>query len=586
MDWGTMNSLLVKTVLVVLNWSLAAIFLYLRIRGGKGPMTMSQKWALTGLSWLFILNSTSITLEYLDIYLRGSTSFDLMFYIQRIKRNVDVITGLTFLIVGLVYPRPFTNWKRLRMMLFGLFLFMFALVFLQVQIDQMMDQEMWQVMNISGVTYVLGWFLPVVLWLPLYEAESSTSGRMVLTLFIWAFMSMVFIADTGKILKIFVNLGSFTAYSFLSMMLYFYVAIRLLLILYKRRANWERPEWINIGFMCVCSFFGVLLMIFGYDANSIKNYGTLLFITNNVPWTVLRPALFVYVILKFQIFGPQFRVEKYLSFVLGVVGSMSMLVLVSYIPGLDLTVLLVLGIVVGLVLFVPFLRLADRIISEFLPLTSKEERATMLEKRATYLTSLQTAVVAGAIDLPEDEVALTQQRGLLGISQREHDLLMDSFIARESLTAKSAPMVTEVFLIHIDGRPLVHEAAKSVDGKELGPEKDSDIMAGMLTAIRDYVQEGLRMGGTARTSLDAIKYGDYALIIETEERLVLAAVVKGQDSPELRQVLRDELMIIKKRYGKDLMHWDGDLDKAEGAQKDLKSFIDVQSSKKVRTLQL
>jgi hypothetical protein len=404
---------------------------------------------------------------------------------------------------------------------------------------------------------------------------------MVLVLFMWAFMSMVFIADTAKVLLIAKSLGNFSLFTFFSLALYLYIMARLILHLYKRRGVWEKPEWLNVAFLCGSVFFGVLLMAFGSDPVSKNNNVTLIFFTNNAPWTILRPTLFAFAILKFQIFGPQLRIERYLSIIMAVLGSMAAFVLVGYIPGLDLSMLAVLGLIVGAVLFLPLLRLADRVITEFLPMTSKEERTTMVEKRATYLTSLQTAVVDGVIDLPEDEEALAQQRALLGISQREHDLLMDSFMARESLTAKGAPTVTEVFLIHIDGRPLVHEAAKALDEKEHGPGKDSDIMAGMLTAIRDYVQEGLRMGGTARTSLDAIKYGDYSLIIETEEQLVLAAVVKGQDSPELRQAMQDELMLIKKRYGHKLMKWDGDVDKTEDAHRDLKAFMDAHAHRTV-----
>jgi len=583
MDWGLMNSLSVKTFQAFLNWSLVVIFLYLRVRGGKGPMTTSQKWALTGLSWLFILNSLSITLEYSDAYLYHSGNYATFFYIQKFKRTIDATTGLTFLIVGLVYPRPFTKWSKLRILMMGLFFAIFCVAILQSQLNQISDQMMFNATNLSGVTYVVGWFVPVLIWLPLYESESSTSSRMVLVLFMWAFMSMVFIADTAKVLLIAKSLGNFSLFTFFSLALYLYIMARLILHLYKRRGYWEKPEWFHIGFLCISVFFGVLLMAFGSDPTGKNNNIMLIFFTNNVPWTILRPTLFAFAILKFQIFGPQLRIERYISIIMAVLGSMAAFVFVGYLPGLDITTLAVLGFIVGAVLFLPFLRLADRIITEFLPMTSKEERATMVEKRATYLTSLQTAVVDGVIDLPEDEEALAQQRALLGISQREHDLLMDSFMARESLAAKGAPTVTEVFLIHIDGRPLVHEAAKTVDGKEQGPGKDSDIMAGMLTAIRDYVQEGLRMGGTAKTSLDAIKYGDYSLVIETEEQLVLAAVVKGQDSPELRQAMRDELMLIKKRYGQKLMKWDGDVDKTADAQRDLRSFMDANAGRSART---
>jgi hypothetical protein len=144
---------------------------------------------------------------------------------------------------------------------------------------------------------------------------------------------------------------------------------------------------------------------------------------------------------------------------------------------------------------------------------------------------------------------------------------MDSFAAREK-AAITETKLEELFLTLTDGRLLAHVASKA---KEDDASKDKTIMAGMLVAIRGYVQEGLRT--EKKTSLDSIKYGDYNLLIETEKTLVLAAVIKGVDTPDLRQEIRDQLMLIKKRYGKDLLEWDGNQDKTEKAERDLKKFI-------------
>jgi hypothetical protein len=191
----------------------------------------------------------------------------------------------------------------------------------------------------------------------------------------------------------------------------------------------------------------------------------------------------------------------------------------------------------------------------------------MLEKRATYHISLQTAIVKGEIDTDWDRRNLEKQRKLLGISKREHELLIDSFAAREKMY-KLEEEVRELYLINIDGL-LIANVSRFAE-KE-GSTTDRDIMAGMLVAIRDYVEEGLRSG--TQTSLDAIKYGDYSLIIETMDSLVLAAVVRGTDNPELRQQLRDHLMILKKKYGKRLTEWDGDYDKLAGIKKVVGDFM-------------
>jgi hypothetical protein len=159
---------------------------------------------------------------------------------------------------------------------------------------------------------------------------------------------------------------------------------------------------------------------------------------------------------------------------------------------------------------------------------------------------------------------------------------MDSFYAREP-SLHTAPQIKELFLIHYDGRPLVHERTSLDDEDDSDVGKDKDIMAGMLVAIQGYVEEGLKGGSKGRTSLDTVKYGDYSLIIETEEYLVLAAVIKGTDNPELRQGMRDLLTLLRKKYEPVLKRWDGDLDKTAGAEKDLRSFLAEMSLKWKRT---
>jgi hypothetical protein len=285
---------------------------------------------------------------------------------------------------------------------------------------------------------------------------------------------------------------------------------------------------------------------------------------------MIRPALFSYVILRFQIFGPKLKIDRPIAFILGGASTLLVVTMVQrFLWGLGPQMLAGAVIVLTLVLFFPIWKLSERVVRRFLPLTGSE-RATMIEKRAKYLISLQTAVVDGNIDVKRDELALERQRKILGISKREHTLLMDSFAEREK-KGLTKEKVDEVFLVHFDGRLLVH-VEKKVEGK--GKGKDKDIVAGMLVAIRDYVKEGLRSGSGKGTVLDSIRYGNYSLVIETESKLVLAAVVKGPGSPELRQDLQDQLKLIWRRHGRVLDAWDGNMDKIEGAKLILEGFME------------
>ena len=111
--------------------------------------------------------------------------------------------------------------------------------------------------------------------------------------------------------------------------------------------------------------------------------------------------------------------------------------------------------------------------------------------------------------------------------------------------------VEQVFLIHREsGLPLLHATLASDEGK------DADQISGMLTAIRDFVQDSF--GGLPEETLDALRVGELAVYIEQGPDAVLAAVVRGTAPLQLRATLQETIETIHRRYSTELESFRGD----------------------------
>ncbi len=108
--------------------------------------------------------------------------------------------------------------------------------------------------------------------------------------------------------------------------------------------------------------------------------------------------------------------------------------------------------------------------------------------------------------------------------------------------------VQAVFLIAKDSGLVIQEI-QSGDTKHL----ESDLLAGMLTAIRSFANDCITSG----SELDVIDYGDWQIGIEVAGYCYLAAVVKGEPSRKFRAKARDILSTIVLKYGDAIQHFDG-----------------------------
>jgi hypothetical protein len=138
--------------------------------------------------------------------------------------------------------------------------------------------------------------------------------------------------------------------------------------------------------------------------------------------------------------------------------------------------------------------------------------------------------------------------------------------------------VTEVFLIHRETGLLLQHMSRDPEASS-----DSDLVSGMLTAIRDFVQESFGRGEEGQ--LDEIQYGDRSILIETAQHAYLAVVIDGVEPPGFRAEMRERIVEIDHTYARTLRHYDGDATPLAPARKALVSLLPAAESRELSPAQ-
>jgi hypothetical protein len=122
----------------------------------------------------------------------------------------------------------------------------------------------------------------------------------------------------------------------------------------------------------------------------------------------------------------------------------------------------------------------------------------------------------------------------------------------------------ELYLVYDDGRLISSKHSREA-------KVDSDIMSSMLTAINDFVKDSFQTEG----NLGAIDYGENKIILERGDQTVLAAVVYGEATRDLRSKMGSAVREIEEEYAENLESWDGDIDKLSGTEDTLDTIIGI-----------
>jgi OOP family OmpA-OmpF porin len=111
--------------------------------------------------------------------------------------------------------------------------------------------------------------------------------------------------------------------------------------------------------------------------------------------------------------------------------------------------------------------------------------------------------------------------------------------------------VKQVFLIHRESGLVLHHVEAGSD-----ETRDPDLVSGMLTAIRDFVQDSF--GAEKGDALETMRVGDHNVWIEPGEHAFLAAVIRGNPPMDYRQQLRDAVDEIHFKERQSLVDFGGD----------------------------
>ncbi|HRU42908.1 MAG TPA: OmpA family protein [Spirochaetota bacterium] len=113
--------------------------------------------------------------------------------------------------------------------------------------------------------------------------------------------------------------------------------------------------------------------------------------------------------------------------------------------------------------------------------------------------------------------------------------------------------VEHVFLIHKKSGLLINEV-KSTESTIV----DSDLVTSMLVAIKDFVNDSLKI--SKEKDVDALEVGEYNIWLESASSLTLACVIKGAPNLELRKKMRETISIIRYKYDLELDNFNGNMD--------------------------
>jgi len=115
---------------------------------------------------------------------------------------------------------------------------------------------------------------------------------------------------------------------------------------------------------------------------------------------------------------------------------------------------------------------------------------------------------------------------------------------------RSSPtVIDEIFLMTPAGMLMKHYT------RRLRPDRDEHIMAGMLTAVQNFIKESFDEHGGM---LKEIRFENYDVVISHSKAVVIAAIISTKKSEKMRIQLKEVTEEIEERFGDKLTNWSGD----------------------------
>lgn len=116
--------------------------------------------------------------------------------------------------------------------------------------------------------------------------------------------------------------------------------------------------------------------------------------------------------------------------------------------------------------------------------------------------------------------------------------------------------IEDIFIVTNNGLLLAHRS------REFSPDRDSDILSSMLTAVQDFVKDSFKE--KSKYGLKRLDFGDSVIHIKHGKYVYMAVVLSGEEPPDFDESLGKTLGKIESQYGEALSEWEGELEKVRG----------------------
>ena len=168
--------------------------------------------------------------------------------------------------------------------------------------------------------------------------------------------------------------------------------------------------------------------------------------------------------------------------------------------------------------------------------------------------------------------------------QRKFRARMKGVSEAELILKESVPFeIQAIFLIHNLSGLVIIDIQKS-DLDSLVEPIDSDMLAGMLTAIRSFANECISRSEST-TELDAINYSGSKILLEVAGYCYLAVIIQGEPDAALVNKIRDVFGRVVQVYGDRFKAFDGDPSIIPiEVEIQLKTLIEAESTKSSKQL--
>lgn len=180
----------------------------------------------------------------------------------------------------------------------------------------------------------------------------------------------------------------------------------------------------------------------------------------------------------------------------------------------------------------------------------KLERDSMVDALYPVIGSTISRYMAEAIKTINEKVS--NAISIEGI-QRKIRSQVQGVSEAELILKESVPFTVQAaFLIHKASGLIISEVQNS-ESYQL----ESEMVAGMLTAIRSFVNECIVQPGEA-SELNQIEYGDSKIMLEVAGYCYMAVVIKGEPPHSFINKMRQNVSNIILNYGKLIQEFNGD----------------------------